>query len=621
VLATIADRLYRVEFEPPFERYLPWLHALCRGDWVFRIDGDEVPSVALIDSLPALIRDPEVLQYRIPRRWLLRDAARWLTSAPWSPDYQVRIVRNDPATLRFRGTLHSSAEPVLPARYLAEPIYHLAFLLTNRRDREERVHRYEALGGSRTRVDNERFYLPELREDLSLAATPSADLALLRQVVPEPAPTPARHDPVPALDVSLSEAIRLWPGRQLDDAAYDVDITCLEDKPRFVAAQARELPVRFRNRGRESFPWGDWSPPVRAAYHWLTPNGDAFIYEGHRTLLPSTLGPGREAIVPLHVVAPPEPGPYTLEMDLVHEGVRWFGCCARVSVTVEAPAGPPAKGTPPTVDSTATRLLCVTGMHRSGTSMVARIMNLLGVHLGDPSDLVQPADDNPAGFWEHREIVGLNDEVLAVMGGSAAAPPGLPDGWEQSCALDSLRQRGAHVIERLSAGHALAGWKDPRTSLTLPFWRTVAPIEATVLVLRHPLEVIRSLTARDSISEDSAARLYVRYNLAALHNDPESAVVTYEDLFRDADATVGRLARELPVEPPGPGTLEQLRRWIDPALRHHRLEPLQDGNGPAAVATSVYRLLAKRERAALRAFEPMLTAWAAPFSEAPRNAS
>ena len=58
-LAAIADQVFRVSFEPPFERYLPWLHSLCGGDWVFRIDGDEVPSVALVGSIADLLRDPQ----------------------------------------------------------------------------------------------------------------------------------------------------------------------------------------------------------------------------------------------------------------------------------------------------------------------------------------------------------------------------------------------------------------------------------------------------------------------------------------------------------------------------------------------------------------------------------
>ena len=144
-LGTIADRVYRVPVELPFEQYLPWLHSLCSGEWVFRIDGDEVPSAALVDVLGALPGAEDVLQYRLPRRWLVGGPDNWLAEDPWAPDYQIRIVRNDPRTLRFRGTLHSTAESLLPARYIETPVYHLALLVTSIEERERRVGRYEAL--------------------------------------------------------------------------------------------------------------------------------------------------------------------------------------------------------------------------------------------------------------------------------------------------------------------------------------------------------------------------------------------------------------------------------------------------------------------------------------------
>jgi len=53
-LAALADRLVRVEYVPPFERYLAWLHSLCRGEWIFGLDGDEFPSASLIEALPPL---------------------------------------------------------------------------------------------------------------------------------------------------------------------------------------------------------------------------------------------------------------------------------------------------------------------------------------------------------------------------------------------------------------------------------------------------------------------------------------------------------------------------------------------------------------------------------------
>jgi hypothetical protein len=605
-LAAIADKVFRVSYEPPFERYLAWLHGLCDGDWIFRIDGDEVPSVALVGSLASLLRDRSVLQYRLPRRWLFRDAGHWLAGEPWQPDYQIRIVRNDPATLRFRGTLHSSAEAMLPARFLEESIYHLALLVTPFEEREERVRHYEALAGPSGRVDNSAFYLPDLRDGLRVVETPPEDKALIERAVLEtPRPACGR---TPQSDVRAQAVEMLWAHRNLGADAYNVEIVSLEDGPSFAASEPRIIPVRIRNRGDEWFPWGDWSPLVRAAFHWLTPGGDMIVHEGQRTLLTNDLLPGNETVVPLLVVPPPEPGRYILEIDLVHEGMRWFDCGTRVPATVEAPLRSSATKRS-AVEPAEGRLVCVTGMHRSGTSLVARIVNLLGIYFGPPEDLVPPAKDNPAGFWEHRGVVSLNDEVLSAMGGSAVSPPTLAEGWEASPRLDPLRERAAQLVCDLFDGHRLAGWKDPRMSLTLPFWRTVTSLDATVLVVRHPLEAARSLAARDGISEDDAARLYVRYLVSALRNDPNCTVVRHDELFTNSNAAIERLARSLGLDVPDQARLARLRSVIDPGLRHHRLGTAE-GAGPGSVAVAAYRLLVEDQRDSLIAFGPLLIDWA-----------
>ena len=57
-------------------------------------------------------------------------------------------------------------------------------------------------------------------------------------------------------------------------------------------------------------------------------------------------------------------------------------------------------------------IVCILGMHRSGTSLLARMLNLMGVSLGPEQFLMQPTIDNPKGYWEHDEIVGLNNEIL-----------------------------------------------------------------------------------------------------------------------------------------------------------------------------------------------------------------
>src|SRR5262245_57953734 len=63
-------------------------------------------------------------------------------------------------------------------------------------------------------------------------------------------------------------------------------------------------------------------------------------------------------------------------------------------------------------DSARGCIICVLGMHRSGTSVAARLMNLLGIDLGVEEHLLGPQPDNPKGFWEYQPILALNEELL-----------------------------------------------------------------------------------------------------------------------------------------------------------------------------------------------------------------
>src|SRR5690606_10896115 len=48
--------------------------------------------------------------------------------------------------------------------------------------------------------------------------------------------------------------------------------------------------------------------------------------------------------------------------------------------------------------------IAVAGMHRTGTSMVTKVLHDAGLALvgSDAEDLIDPADDNPEGFWENK---------------------------------------------------------------------------------------------------------------------------------------------------------------------------------------------------------------------------
>lgn len=177
----------------------------------------------------------------------------------------------------------------------------------------------------------------------------------------------------------------------------------------------------------------------------------------------------------------------------------------------------------------------VLGMHRSGTSAAARLVNLMGFSPGPEDDLLPPEPDNPAGFWENAPLAALNEEILAVLGGEWSAPPRLDPVWQCRPELNELRPRAAAVAASVLSGPRWV-WKDPRACLTLPFWLPIFDRKvAIVFVHRNPLEVASSLETRDGFPISLGLALWERYVRTALAGAAglPVCVTRYEDLVAD----------------------------------------------------------------------------------------
>ena len=115
--------------------------------------------------------------------------------------------------------------------------------------------------------------------------------------------------------------------------------------------------------------------------------------------------------------------------------------------------------------------IAITGMHRSGTSMVTRGLHDAGLLLlGTAADtFIDAADDNPEGFWENAAIVACNEDLLEATGGAWDNPPALPPQGADD-------PRVAHLFDASNAalaglrGHQHWGFKDPRALLVLDEW-------------------------------------------------------------------------------------------------------------------------------------------------------
>ena len=337
-LAAVADRLIRYPYAEPVDRPIAWLHAECRGRWVLTIDDDELPSAALLEALPRLVEAENVTHYWLPRRWLFPHAGRFLDEPPWWPDYQPRLVLNDPRLLHFPDETHRPVVVTGPSRYLDLPLLHADCLLNTRGQRAAKASRYERLrpglrlGG---RPLNHAYYVPEDVPAARTAPVPAEDRALIAAVL-DPDRLTGDGALVRVEAVTRAEIDRHWAGLALPETAYVASLRRPGSDPFTIrAGEATTIGLEVANLGDARWPWGDGGrPEIRLSYRWRDPSGALVVADGLRTPLPADLDPGRSAIVPVHVAAPARPGTYRLELDLVHEHVRWFGCALELPVEV-----------------------------------------------------------------------------------------------------------------------------------------------------------------------------------------------------------------------------------------------------------------------------------------------
>jgi hypothetical protein len=192
--------------------------------------------------------------------------------------------------------------------------------------------------------------------------------------------------------------------------------------------------------------------------------------------------------------------------------------------------------------------VCIAGMHRSGTSMITRLVHMSGLALGPSNDLLVPTTDNPEGYWERRSLMMVNDAILASFGGGWDMPPALPENWTTAPELVGLRADARTLLSAFD-GEQYWGWKDPRNSITMPFWQELIPGLKALVCVRNPIEVARSLASRGYASQPFSFKLWLDYNRAVLANTtPEQRVVThYHAYFADPEAELRRVCDELGI--------------------------------------------------------------------------
>jgi GT2 family glycosyltransferase len=252
-------------------------------------------------------------------------------------------------------------------------------------------------------------------------------------------------------------------------------------------------------------------------------------------------------------------------------------------------------------------IVVVLGMHRSGTSLLANILHLLGVDMADMSDHVSPK--NAGGFWERPALVDIHDEVLEVIGRPIGQPSHLlplPAAWWRRKEVQALKPKlVAYLREQLQQAASPWGFKDPRTCRLLPLWWEVfreVNVEPIYLhAIRKPAESSTSMANKSKarkISPATGELMWLSYNYDIVRHvtvKQPPLLVDYDDWFADPLATAQKLVNALGIG--GDLSQEDFEECVTSTVRGEYRHEIKDEENAATIPLSdmLYRNLTQDE--------------------------
>ena len=234
------------------------------------------------------------------------------------------------------------------------------------------------------------------------------------------------------------------------------------------------------------------------------------------------------------------------------------------------------------MDANAARnCLLVLGMHRSGTSALARLLNLMGADL--PERVIGVAAGNDTGHWEPAQLVGYDNDLLSELGSV----------WHDWRRLDLDKptpERRDQIIAEIGGiiaseygASPLFVLKDPRqcrlSSFMFPALDAAGINAVPILPFRNPLEVMESLAARkafwpDGYTDADAALMWLAHVLEAEFATRGRVRVffSYDRLLEDWRGTIEHISTSTGISFPKrmEDVAEAVDAFISPRLRHHR---------------------------------------------------
>ena len=125
----------------------------------------------------------------------------------------------------------------------------------------------------------------------------------------------------------------------------------------------------------------------------------------------------------------------------------------------------------------------ILGMHKSGTTLISRILHHSGINMGDFDDAVSYDEGNQ---YERNKTQRIN---LDILGCGDAHSLDVVDPVRSISEGSSAPGQIHELVTGLNEKYKNWGFKDPRTCLTYPIWKKHLPEHKVIYVIRDPLEL------------------------------------------------------------------------------------------------------------------------------------
>jgi len=168
----------------------------------------------------------------------------------------------------------------------------------------------------------------------------------------------------------------------------------------------------------------------------------------------------------------------------------------------------------------------ILGMHRSGTSLVAGLLSKSGLDFGNENNFIKADKHNPYGYYESKEIVRFNNNLLnGILGKIAYFFP------RNLNKIKKRFERLKGISETLEYNYKNKFVKDNRFCITLRYWPK--EVEYVIFVIRSPNSISASLNKRNFLTNSFSLKLWRYHILHALINTKnfETLFVSYENLI------------------------------------------------------------------------------------------